>query len=50
MSVEMVPFIAIIVLVFYPLTAISRINIDQQHLPIDNLINLYDLINKDSVL
>ncbi|KAK1430961.1 hypothetical protein QVD17_14112 [Tagetes erecta] len=47
MSVQMVPFVAIIVL-FFPLTAISTINIDPQHLPIEKLINFDDLINKDT--
>lgn len=47
MGVQMVSFIAIIVLVF-TLTAASRSNSDPQHLPLNNLINLEEIMDKDT--
>ncbi|KAL8264321.1 hypothetical protein R6Q59_022451 [Mikania micrantha] len=47
MGVQMVLFLAIIVLIF-PLTAISTIHIDPQHLPLDNLISLDEIIDKNT--
>ncbi|XP_024960648.1 formin-like protein 5 [Cynara cardunculus var. scolymus] len=47
MGVQMVSFIATIFLVF-PLTAISESNIDPQYLPLDNLINLEEMMHKET--
>ncbi|KAI3702945.1 hypothetical protein L6452_28699 [Arctium lappa] len=48
MGVQLVSFMAIFVLVF-PLSAISRNTIDPQNLPLDNLINFEEMMDKDTV-